>query len=252
MAIMKNNVMSVKVRYNTSLAAVFFIGMILVISLSAGCESSGSSDSPTPSESNNSQSFSTSKNLGQSVIMMMMSFSPTPPSVTAQAVVAASQSCADGGSMSINPDGSITFFDCSLVPGYVFDGTVKVIPQAGDTQGGRIEFNDFGGSFGAGTQFGMDGYIHETENSDGSLDFDLDLNTTTESVGESSTFDIQGNISVEDDGTMSGSMLLDNGDNNFSNTSCNFDGINAFDFMEGDNGGALMDQACEEIGVPYS
>lgn len=227
-----------------TIAIMATLGLISVHLLGCGGSDSGS------------ESFQTSKALGQTVMTMVLGFAPTPIVQASQAAqtTKATTSCANGGSMSVGPDGSITFYNCSFADGLLFNGTIQITPQGGTSQGGRIEFDNFSGTIDDETAFEMDGYIEETENADGSLDFNVDLDTTTTFMGEPNIFNIEGDFSIADDGAMSGSMLIDNGSSDQPNTLCNFDGANAFDFIseEGTQGGALMDQSCEELETPFS
>ncbi len=236
---------------------IFLLTLIAALGL-FGCGGSGSdSDTDSDADSNSvsgssSETFTTSKSLGQTVMMLVLGFAPTPPTQKMQSVKTTSQACANGGSMRFNDDGSITFSNCSFFDGYLFNGTITVTPQTGEGQGGRIDFDNFSGTLGDETGFEMDGYIKETENDDGSLDFDVNLDTTTTFMGEPSIFNMEGDFSIGDDGTMTGSMSIDDGIEDSPNTLCNFDDLNIFEFQTEGGGGALMDSACKETNTPIS
>ncbi len=228
-----------------SRALALIAGLILVSSGFAGCGGGGSG----------SQTFTTSKALGETAIILALAFAPIPIITPTQATQAAkaTTSCANGGSMSVNPDGSITFYNCSFAEGLLFNGTIRIVPQSG-TQNGRIEFDNFSGTLDDDTGFEMDGYIEETENADGSFDLRIDLNTTTTYQGEPDVFNIDGNLSFDQNGNMGGSMFIDNGDSERQNTLCDFEGKNVYDYIteEGTQGGRLMDDSCRELDTPFS
>jgi len=120
-------------------------------------------------------------------------------------------------------------------------------------QGGRIEFDNFSGTIDDETSFEMDGYIDETETANG-LEFDIDLDTTTMYQGESDDFNVEGDIRIDDDGMMSGTMLIDLGVADIPNTLCDFEGQNMLDYISDGvpNSGPLMDQSCRELDTPFS
>lgn len=227
------------VRFMKSRAIALFAGLFFVATSFVGCGGGGS----------DSQTFATSKALGETAIILALAFAPIPIVPTTQAIQAAktSTACANGGSMSVNPDGSITFYSCSFAEGLLFNGTIRM-------QNNRIEFDNFNGTLDDDTGFEMDGYIEETENADGSFDLDIDLDTTTTYQGEPDIFNIDGNLSFDENGNMSGSMFIDNGDSERANTLCDFEGKNVHDYItdEGTQGGRLMDDSCRELDTPFT
>jgi len=222
-----------------SRALALVAGLILVASGFAGCGGGGSG----------SQTFATSKALGETVMILALAFAPIPIVTPMQSTQAtkASTACANGGSMSVNPDGSITFYNCSFAEGLLFNGTIRL-------QEDRIEFDNFSGTLDDDTGFEMDGYIQETENADGSFDLRIDLNTTTTYQGEPDVFNMDGTFSFDQNGNMGGSMFIDNGDPERANTMCDFEGKNVYDYIteEGTQGGRLMDDSCRELDTPFS
>ena len=224
-------------RFMKSRALAMIAGLILVSPGFAGCGGGGGSDS---------QTFATSKALGETAIILALAFAPIPIITPTQATKA-STACANGGTMSVNPDGSITFYNCSFAEGLLFNGTIRL-------QEDRIEFDNFSGTLDDDTGFEMDGYIEETENADGSFDLDIDLDTTTTYQGEPDVFNIDGNMSFDENGNMGGSMFIDNGDTERANTLCDFEGKNVYDYIteEGTQGGRLMDDSCRELDTPFS
>ncbi len=151
--------------------------------------------------------------------------------------------CPGGGSRTTNPDGSVTFSACMIFPGVTLNGTARITPQGGETQGGRIDLDGITGTTEGGTEFFVDGTIEETENDDGSLSFEIDISSVTVGGGYTDTFNAQGSFRVDEDGTMHGGMTTDinDEDTDFPPTECDFEGHNLL--LELDS---LMDNACEE------
>lgn len=152
--------------------------------------------------------------------------------------------CPFGGGASVGPDGSTTFNDCLLAPDFLLRGTTRFVPGEPGTQGGRIEFDNFGGT-NQGTEFSMDGFIEEIENLD-SLTFRFDFDSTQTGGGYTDTFRYEGEIRVDDDGNMSGRMLSETND---LKSVCNFDGVNVFDL---DSNPDILDEICRDIEEPPS
>jgi hypothetical protein len=139
--------------------------------------------------------------------------------------------CPFGGSRSTDENGITTFVNCGMLPGVTLNGGIRFTPGPEGTQGGRIEFMDLEGTYN-GNPFSVDGTIEETENADGSLSFDANVKTSQTGDGETDEFNLDGEVKVNEDGTMEGNMRVDTGADDRNPNDCDFNGFNIFSLQE--------------------
>ncbi len=145
--------------------------------------------------------------------------------------------CPLGGSRMANADGSMTLMNCVLFPGFSLSGDVTFVAQEGDLQGFVIDADNLSGvSSATDTQFLLNGSIQEIENEDGSLTFRMDFFSAQTTEGTTDVFALTGEIVVQQDGSMIGSMSGDSG------SMCLFDGANIFSIIAGGEQG--LERTC--------
>ncbi len=217
--------------------AMAVIGLLCALAISfggctapAGIDSSNDGDN---SQNNGSTSATEGKSDASRVVMAVISArneDRREASDTLRTRGPASTPCPFGGSRSTDADGFTTFTNCGMLPGVTLNGRIRYTPGPEGTQGGRIEFFDLEGT-NNGTEFKVDGVIEETENADGSLTFDADVKTSQTGDGETDDFNFDGEVKVNEDGTMEGNMRIDTGEDDESPNDCDLNGFNIFDLQ---------------------
>ncbi|GJM25195.1 MAG: hypothetical protein DHS20C16_16100 [Phycisphaerae bacterium] len=142
----------------------------------------------------------------------------------------AATSCPFGGSRTTDENGVTTFSDCGILPGIVLRGGVRFTPGAEGTEGGRIEFLELEGTSND-NPFSVNGSIEKTENEDGSTSYEADVQSSQTADGETDFFNFNGDIKVDDDGSMEGNMRIDSGEDDETPTDCDMSGLNIFDIQ---------------------
>ncbi|HNO78032.1 MAG TPA: hypothetical protein PKN33_08215 [Phycisphaerae bacterium] len=217
--------------------AIAVIGFVCALALSSGgCTAPTGVDSPNNgdnSQDNGSNSANEAKSDASRVVMAVISArneDRREASDTLRTRGPASTPCPFGGSRSTDADGFTTFTNCGMLPGVTLNGRIRYTPGPEGTQGGRIEFFDLEGT-NNGTEFKVDGVIEETENADGSLTFEADVKTSQTGDGETDDFNFDGEVKVNEDGTMEGNMRIDTGEDDESPSDCDLNGFNIFDLQ---------------------
>ena len=229
--------MSVRNRLSDSFACCR-LALLVMLALASGCTPTGDTTPPDDTLTDNTTADVAHQDSASDVALSIVYVRSDDRFNRAARQVddPATTPCPQGGSFTKNPDGSVTFNDCSIFPGTPLNGSFNVTPQEGDTQGGLIELDNITGRDSRGREFSTHGTIEEIENPDGSLTFKFDWHYSTTFKGETDEIDINGEISVTEDGAMSGNLEIGSNFPGLPPTQCNYDGFNVFgsSFEEGE------------------
>ncbi len=150
--------------------------------------------------------------------------------------------CPNGGTQTVNPDGSLTFSNCSFEPGSLLNGTVSIQknPETGEDS---ITFDNLQGQ-GDGKLFDVNGTIQEKLNEDGSTRFQIDVQSTVEGGGDIDTTTMRGDVTVGELGDMTGGWTSDV---NGTGRNCNFTGQDVSVFGDDAAAEQMLGEACAEF-----